>query len=67
MKAMLKPATLGETVRDPDTGALLPRGGGEVEMNSFWRRRLRDGSVVEVKAERKADSKPAEKAGKGEG
>lgn len=43
----LKPAD-GRAVRDPAKGKLLPEEGAEVTLNAFWRRRLRDGDVVEV-------------------
>ena len=43
----LKPAD-GRAVRDPAKGKLLPEDGAEVTLNAFWRRRLRDGDVVEV-------------------
>ncbi|QCR38947.1 hypothetical protein C1N62_22795 (plasmid) [Nissabacter sp. SGAir0207] len=43
----LKPAA-GRAVRDPVKGTLLPEEGAEVVMDMFWRRRLRDGDVVEV-------------------
>jgi hypothetical protein len=43
----LKPAE-GRAVRDPSSMALLPADGKEVPDNAFWRRRLRDGDVVEV-------------------
>lgn len=40
----LKPAA-GRAVRDPAKGTLLPAEGAEVELDAFWRRRLRDGDV----------------------
>jgi hypothetical protein len=43
----VKPAE-GRQVRDPSTMQLLPAEGREVPDNQFWRRRLRDGDVVEV-------------------
>jgi hypothetical protein len=46
----LKPAE-GRAVRDPDTMALLPAEGRNVPDTMFWRRRLRDGDVVEVGAD----------------
>lgn len=46
----LKPAD-GRAVRDPAKGKLLPEDGAEVTLNAFWRRRLRDGDVVEVTAD----------------
>lgn len=44
----VKPAK-GRAVRDPITMQLLPDDGREVPLNPFWRRRLRDGDVVEDK------------------
>jgi len=43
----LKPAD-GRAVRDPVKGELLPAEGAEIALDAFWRRRLRDGDVVEV-------------------
>lgn len=43
----LKPAE-GRAVRDPARRTLLPAEGAEVTLDAFWRRRLRDGDVVEV-------------------
>lgn len=43
----LKPAE-GRAVRDPVKGTLLPADGAEVTLDAFWRRRMRDGDVVEV-------------------
>lgn len=45
----LKPAE-GRAVRDPVKRTLLPADGAEVTLDAFWRRRLRDGDVVEVTA-----------------
>lgn len=50
MRAKLKPAKPGLIVRDPKTRRPLPEEGREVNLDSFWRRRLRDGDVVEVKS-----------------
>ncbi|MDE8559103.1 DUF2635 domain-containing protein [Pantoea vagans] len=43
----LKPAE-GRAVRDPVKRTLLPADGAEVTLDAFWRRRLRDGDVVEA-------------------
>lgn len=43
----LKPAA-GRAVRDPAKGTLLPAEGAEVDLDAFWRRRLRDGDVEMV-------------------
>lgn len=40
----LKPVA-GRAVRDPAKGALLPEEGMDIELDAFWRRRLRDGDV----------------------
>ncbi len=37
----------GITVIRPDTLRMLPPKGEPVEMNSYWRRRLKDGDVTE--------------------
>ena len=43
----VKPAE-GRAVRDPDSMVLLPDEGKDVPDTTFWRRRLRDGDVIEV-------------------
>lgn len=43
----LKPAE-GRAVRDPVKRTLLPADGAEVTLDAFWRRRMRDGDVVEA-------------------
>ena len=48
-------------MRDPDSMVLLPAEGREVPDTLFWRRRLRDGDVVEVGA-RAADAPPRSRA-----
>lgn len=50
----LKPANDAIKVRDPVTGEHLPAAGANVELTSYWRRRMRDGDVVEVPAKAKA-------------
>lgn len=47
-KQTLKPAP-GLKVRMPN-GNHLPDGGAEVELNSYWLRRLNDGDVVQAAA-----------------
>ncbi len=47
----------GTLVRDPKTMEALPVNGMFVEYNSFWRRRLRDKSVVISKPEKKVIEK----------
>ena len=44
----LKPTVPGSVVRMPGTGFALPDEGAEVEMNTYWHRRLRDSDVVDV-------------------
>lgn len=38
----------GRRVRDPANGQLLTRRGAEVPDNSYWRRRLADGDVLDA-------------------
>lgn len=59
---LLKPAA-GVRVLDPNTAppSPLPAKGRRVALDSYWRRRLRDGDVVEAQAGA-AQSKPATKA-----
>lgn len=56
--AILKPTVPGVSNRDPKTGIVLPDAGKAVRLTPFWRRRLEDGSVVELKAP--APETPAE-------
>jgi len=49
----LKPAA-GLIVRDPDSGEILPAEGRHKTDNEFWRRRLRDGDVIEVSQKQEA-------------
>ena len=60
MKLMLKPATADLIVRDPATGEALPAEGASVEMNTYWRRRLRDRSVEQIKPARQNKSEKKE-------
>lgn len=52
----------GRKVRDPDTEKFdpIPAAGKSVPQTSYWRRRLRDGDVVEGKPPKpeKTESKP---------
>lgn len=56
----LKPGN-GLIVRDPESGALMPAAGQWKTDNEFWRRRLRDGDVIEAKppAEKSAAKLPS--------
>ncbi|PIW30413.1 MAG: hypothetical protein COW30_02575 [Rhodospirillales bacterium CG15_BIG_FIL_POST_REV_8_21_14_020_66_15] len=49
MKLKLKPATPGLVVRDPVTAEALPENGKSVQLTSYWRRRMRDGDVIQDK------------------
>ena len=51
----------GIVVKFPDGKTKLPPAGAEVEMNTWWHRRLRDGDVTERKEEEAAPA-PAAKA-----
>lgn len=52
-KKTVKPATAGALVRLPGTYQPLPDEGQQVEWNSYWERRLRDGDVVVVEPGKK--------------
>ncbi|MDP1673373.1 MAG: DUF2635 domain-containing protein [Burkholderiales bacterium] len=56
-KLFVKPAA-GRRVLDPATRKALPAEGAEVERNTYWLRRLREGDVAEGRA---AASKPKSK------
>ncbi|KHJ65752.1 MULTISPECIES: DUF2635 domain-containing protein [Pantoea] len=58
----LKPVG-GRSVPDPARGDLLPKEGRNVEMSTYWLRRMKVGDVTEVKAETKASAKDATKQG----
>lgn len=47
----VRPATPGAIIRDPKTKKALPDDGANVGRSLYWRRRLRDGSVVPVEDE----------------
>ncbi|MGE0487313.1 MAG: DUF2635 domain-containing protein [Gammaproteobacteria bacterium] len=51
-KRTLRPRTPDLIVRKPETGLPLDVNGEEVVMNTFWRRRLKDGDVIEMKAQK---------------
>lgn len=55
-------------VRDPQTKEFLPIEGRRVEMNTYWKRRVQDGTVMVVKSQTAAFSKiekpPTEKSSK---
>lgn len=57
MKKTLKPANNNLKVRDPALGDYLPVDGRPVELNTYWRRRLKDESVVEVDSTKKKSAK----------
>lgn len=57
MQQFLKPANDKLKVRRPDTGEYLPAAGASVELNTYWRRRLRDGDVVKASAPRQTAAK----------
>lgn len=60
MKTYLIPVS-GEPL--PYPGGVLPADGDEIEMDRFWRRRLRDGSVVTGRPRRATPpAEPAETA-----
>ena len=52
--AFLKPENNTLKIRMPDSGDYLPEDGAEVVLTGFWRRRIKDGDVIEV-----TDHKPA--------
>lgn len=58
-KIYIKPKE-GLQVRDPQTYQPLPAEGAWVKRNSYWIKRLADGSVAEAKAPTKAKA-PAKK------
>ena len=60
--AWLKPKK-DTKVRDPRTGEHLPAKGAMKPLNTYWRRRLRDGDVEQTEvATKKPGNKPAAKA-----
>lgn len=65
----LKPTRPGLIVRDPVTMKPLPEDGSIKPMNSYWLRRIREGSAVEVvetpavDSEKKKSSKVDSKKG----
>jgi len=63
---LLRPARDGLLVRDPTTGIPLPAAGAECTLTGpagrYWRRRLRDGDVIEV-TEEEAPKAPKRRGG----
>lgn len=53
----LAPRT-GMVVIDPTTNKALPAAGVDVEMSSYWVRRLKDGDVAEVSEEKPTAEMP---------
>jgi hypothetical protein len=55
-------------VRNPKTKEIIPKEGMLVELNSFWQRRINDGSLIlgEPKIEKQTDRKPFMRKGKEE-
>jgi len=59
--AFLKPANEQLKVRKPDTGDYLSVEGERLELTTYWRRRIKDGDVIDSKPARK--STPAKAKG----
>ena len=53
---VLKPAG-HNLVRNPDTGGHIDKSGQPIVLNSYWRRRIKDGDVTEVKQEKAKETK----------
>jgi hypothetical protein len=47
-RVKIKPSVAGLVVRDPKTGDRLPDEGKKVSLTSYWRRRIKDGSVIVI-------------------
>lgn len=62
----LKPARLGDIIRDPINGRILPPEGGAKPRNPHWLRRLGRGEVVETEAEAVAEGKKTREAAESE-
>lgn len=59
-RAHLRPSSPELVIPDPDHGGNLPPEGLEVPLSSYWRRRIKDGDVVQVGGgdEKKARKEP---------
>ena len=55
--AILKPSREGLLVPYPATRRMLPAEGASVRLNTYWRRRLLRGDVVEVSKSKKTAKK----------
>ena len=53
----LKPAKEGQIIRHPETRRPLKKEGEEVKKSTYWLRRLKEGSVIEIK-NKQAEAKP---------
>lgn len=63
-KKFIKPISENLIVRDPITKNILPPTGDYKPFNSYWRRRINDGSVVvvkKIKEEKKVEEIPENK------
>lgn len=59
----LKPASKDVIVRDPRTGRALADRGEEKPDTTYWRRRLRDGDVIDMNAKAPEPKAPAKSTG----
>lgn len=57
----IKPAKEGLIVRHPKTKRILKKEGEKVKSSTYWRRRIKDGSVVEVSASASKPKKETKK------
>ena len=51
MSTIFVKSTAGSTIQMPGTFATIPEGGLEITLDTFWARRIADGSVVVVQTE----------------
>jgi len=58
---VIKPSADGLIVRDPKTKKVLEATGEKKKMSSYWRRRLKDGSVVLCETKKVEAYKPETK------
>lgn len=61
MIVKIKPASPELKIRDPKTKEIIPVEGKLVEMNSFWHRRIKDGDMVIVVADKPEVIAPVKK------
>ena len=62
---IVQPKKHGDIIRNPETKRPLKQSGEKVHLSTYWRRRLADGSVIEVRPAPKKIKKEKDKKDNG--